>query len=77
MGNIKDTSIEKIMKSKGMCDLSCLSPKLINKKEYKYNFCMGNNFSETGDPLKVPEFLSEMYRNYEEHMSREGGETSK
>ena len=74
MGNIRESSVEKIMKCKQMCDLSCLSPKLIDGKEYTYNFCMGNNYSETGDPLKVPEYFTEMYKQYELHKFKKGGE---
>lgn len=77
MGNIMETSIEKIMKSRQMCDLACLSPKLIDKSGYIFNFCMGNNYSETGDPLVVPEFLNEMYKHYENHMQKKGGENNK
>ncbi len=74
MGNIKEKSVDEIMKCKQMCDLSCVSPSLIRKEEYTYNFCMGDNYSETGDPLKVPEFLNEMYKHYEEHIAKKGGE---
>lgn len=77
MGNIKDEPLEKIVKNKSMCGVSCLSPNMINRKEYKYNFCMGNNYSETGDPLKVPGFLNKMYKNYEQHMLKKGGEKNK
>lgn len=77
MGNIKESSIEKIMEGKKMCGIACMSPKGIKKNEYVYNFCMGNNYSETGDPLKVPEFLVQMYKNYEHHISEKGGEIKK
>lgn len=77
MGNIKEFSIEKIMEGKEMCGIACMSPKGIKKKEYVYNFCMGNNYSETGDPLRVPEFLVQMYKDYERHISEKGGEIKK
>ena len=68
---------EKIMEGKKMCGIACMSPKGIKKNEYVYNFCMGNNYSETGDPLKVPDFLVQMYKNYEHHISEKGGEIKK
>ena len=75
MGNINESTVEEIMHSNRMCDVACLTPKLIGKKEFVYNFCMGNNYSETGNPLKVPEFLVEMYRHYEKH--KQGREVKK
>lgn len=70
MGNIKEESIENIMRGRRMCGVACLSPKDIDKKEYLYNFCMGNNYSETGDPLKVSEFSKKMYKQYENYIKR-------
>lgn len=77
IGNLNDSPLEKIMKSEKMCEIANMCPKNIKNKEYIYNFCMGTNFSETGDPLKVPEFLVQMYKNYEHHMMRKGGEMKK
>lgn len=74
MGNIREETIKNILRGKRMCGIACLSPKDLKKNEFMYNFCMGNNYSETGDPLKVSEFSAKMYGYYEEYINKKGGD---
>jgi len=39
----------------------------IPEDSYKYNYCMGNNFSETGDPFKQADFIKNILDYYEKH----------
>lgn len=74
MGNIVETSVIDILKGRKMCAIACMTPSQIGNNVPTYNFCMGNNYSETGDPFKVSLSCSDMYKVYEEHIKQKGGE---
>jgi radical SAM protein with 4Fe4S-binding SPASM domain len=73
VGNIFEERISAIYKGKKMKDAISYKVKdLCPDCEY-YNFCIGNNFTETGDPLKQPTFMAESLKVcYEEHLKKGG-----
>jgi hypothetical protein len=49
------------------------SPKDLSKDCKYYNFCIGNNYSETGDPLEQPVFMTELLHYANKNLKKKGG----
>lgn len=74
MGNIHQVGLENIIASKEMARIAGYTLGDVPDKTYPYNFCMGNNFSQTGDPFCQPQNLTEIFDYYES--LRKGGENN-
>jgi radical SAM protein with 4Fe4S-binding SPASM domain len=73
IGNIFNNGIENIYHGKKMRKAISYKPgNLCPDCEY-YNFCIGNNYSETGDPLKQPTFMAESLQYAKENLKKKGG----
>lgn len=70
VGSVLSSPLKDIWLSAGMRNVANCKLHQIGQNPLPYNFCMGNNFSETGHPFQVPEFLQEAFAFYE----KKGGE---
>lgn len=70
VGNIFENDIKEIYNGNNMKEAISYKPAdLCEDCEY-YNFCIGNNYSETGDPLKQPTFMAESLKYAKENLKR-------
>lgn len=74
IGNLHQTSLRNIITSKEMTKIAGYRLGDVPDKTYPYNFCIGNNYSETGDPFRQPKSLTEVF-DYYESLQR-GGESN-
>lgn len=56
LGNIRNDRVSDVFRSTGMAEIGDVRRRAVNVDK-AYNFCMGNNYSETGDPLVQPVFI--------------------
>lgn len=73
VGNVFKQNIVKIYNSKKMKTAVSYKARDLCKKTKYYNFCIGNNYSETGDPLKQPSFMLESLDYSIKQLRKEGG----
>jgi len=66
VGNLFDTSICNIWLSLAMRKIAQCRLGDVSHIPTLHNFCMGNNFSETGHPFQVPMFLQEIFAFYDQ-----------
>ena len=70
-GNIRNSQIEDIVFGKRMRESVAYCVSDIKEKGPLYNYCIGNNFSETGHPLRQPEFLRRYFKAYRKERTHE------
>jgi radical SAM protein with 4Fe4S-binding SPASM domain len=73
VGNIFKQNVVQIYKGKSMKTAVLYKAKDLCKKSEYYNFCIGNNYSETGDPLKQPQFMVEALEFSIKKLKKKGG----
>ena len=66
VGNLFDTPICNIWLSPAMRKIAQCRLEDVASIHTLHNFCMGNNFSETGYPFQVPMFLQEIFAFYDQ-----------
>ena len=67
IGNIENCDIYEIVSSKSMKQISEFKIGHIGDDSLPYNYCMGNNFSETGNEFMQPNFIKEILGFYHLH----------
>lgn len=73
VGNIRVEDIKTVYESNPMQSVARYKMTDIPSNAMPYNFCIGNNWSETGDPLQQPDFMRDMLSYYESN--QRGGES--
>lgn len=67
IGNCLEQSLPEIIKSEEMQRIANYTIQDIPDSCHLHNFCMGNNYSETGHPFMQPSFVAETLKYYAEH----------
>lgn len=67
IGNVALSNLKQLFNSSEMAAIRNSKMLDIPEDSYKYNYCMGNNFSETGDPFKQADFIKNILDYYEKH----------
>lgn len=73
VGNIFEKNVKDIYKGKRMLKAISYTPEDLCSDCKYYNFCIGNNYSETGDPLKQPSFMVESLIYAKANLLKKGG----
>lgn len=73
VGNLRKADIQNIYESEAMREIAYCKLGDVGTNVLPYNFCIGNNYSETGHPFVQPRFIREMLSYYETQVMK-GGE---
>ncbi len=73
VGNIFENNAKDIYKGERMFEAISYTPNDLCSDCKYYNFCIGNNYSETGDPLKQPPFMVESLIYAKANLLKKGG----
>lgn len=72
VGNIHAADIESVYRSPEMRRIAESKKSDLPEDALPYNYCMGNNYSETGDPFAQADVVRESLAFYDLHMKRLG-----
>jgi len=73
VGNIFENNIKDIYEGKRMAKAISYTPKDLCSDCKYYNFCIGNNYSETGNPLQQPGFMIASLTYAKTNLIKKGG----
>ena len=73
VGNIFENNIHDIYKGERMAETISYTPNGLCPDCKYYNFCIGNNYSETGNPLKQPDFMITSLMYAKTNLIKKGG----
>jgi radical SAM protein with 4Fe4S-binding SPASM domain len=70
IGNITSSDLKQIFNSPEMDSIRNSKLSDIPADSFMYNYCMGNNFSETGNPFKQEEFIRDLLAYYDKYVDQ-------
>jgi|ERR1035437_9771899 MoaA/NifB/PqqE/SkfB family radical SAM enzyme len=72
VGNILSSDLKSVYQSSAMRQIAAIKVADLPEDIFRYNFCPGNNYSETGDPLRQSEVVRGALAYYERHVTGNG-----